>query len=109
MRKQTPIKNSNKTHRTSEERPSNVSIYNILLALKGKPDSVQIAVKKPNLNDELAAYIRVIAQLLEDGRVVPNKVEVVEKGGFEGVQEAVDLQRKGTGAGKKIVIKLQEE
>lgn len=96
-------------HRTSEERPSNVSIYNILLALKGKPNSALVAAKVPNLNDDLAAYIRVIGQLLEDGKVVPNKVEVVAKGGFEGVQEAVDSQRKGTLAGKKIVIKLQEE
>lgn len=86
-----------------------MSIYNILLALKGKPSSALVAAEMPSLNDDLAAYIRVIAQLVEDGKVVPNKVEVVEKGGFEGVQEAVDLQRKGTTAGKKIVIKLQEE
>lgn len=96
-------------HRTSEERPSNVSIYNILLALKGKSNSALVAAKMPDLNDDLAAYIRVIGQLLEDGKVVPNKVEVVAKGGFEGVQEAVDSQRKGTVTGKKIVIKLQEE
>lgn len=86
-----------------------MSIYNILLALKGKPSSALVAAKLPTLNDDLAAYIGVVGQLLEDGKVVPNKVEVVEKGGFEGVQEAVDFQRKGTAAGKKIVIKLQEE
>lgn len=80
-----------------------------MLALKGKPSSALAAANLPTLNDDLAAYIGVIGQLLEDGKVVPNKVEVVEKGGFEGVQEAVDLQRKGAAAGKKIVIKLQEE
>lgn len=86
-----------------------MSIYNIILGLKGKPSSALAAANLPALNDDLAAYIGVIGQLLEDGKVVPNKVEVVEKGGFEGVQEAVDLQRKGAAAGKKIVIKLQEE
>lgn len=96
-------------HRTSEERPPNVSINNIMLALKGKPNSVLIAAKFPDLNDDLAAYIRVIGQLLEDGKLVPNKVEVVAKAGFDGVQDAVDSQRKGTLAGKKIVIKLQKE
>lgn len=40
---------------------------------------------------------------------MPNEVEVVEKAGFEGIQDAVDLQRKGIAGGKKIVIKLQEE
>lgn len=79
------------------------------MALIGKPSSALIAAKLPSLNDDLAAYIRVIAQLVEDGKVVPNKVEVVEKGGFEGVQEAVNLQSKGAAAGKKLVIKLQEE
>lgn len=96
-------------NRTSEERPSNVSIDNIMLALKGKPTSALVAAKSPDLNDDLAAYIRVIGQLLEDGKVVPNKVEVVAKGGFEAIPDAVDSQRKGTLAGKKIVIKLQEE
>lgn len=86
-----------------------MSIYNIALALKGKPNSALDAAKIPNLNDDLALIIRVIGQLLEDGKVVPNKVELVTKGGFEGVQEAVDIQRKGTLTGKKIVIKLQEE
>lgn len=90
-----------------------MSIYNILLALKGKPKSALVAAKMPNLNDDLAAYIQLIGQLLEDGnKVVPNKVELVTKGGFEGVEDAVDFQRKkGTFAstGKKIVIKLQEE
>lgn len=86
-----------------------MSIYNILLALKGKPKSALIAAKLPNLNDDLAAYIRVIGQLVEDGKVVPNKVEVVAKGGFEGVEDAVDSQRKKGSSGKKLVIKLQEE
>ena len=86
-----------------------MSIYNILLALKGKPKSALVAAKRPNLNDDLAAYIRLIGQLLEDGKVVPNKVEVVAKGGFEGVGDAVDSQRKKGSTGKKIVIKLQEE
>lgn len=97
-------------NRTSEERPSNVSIDNIMLGLKGKPNSALVAAKFPEFNDNLAAYIGVIGQLLEDGKIVPNKVQVVPKGGFEGIQDAVDSQRKGTVvAGKKLVIKLQEE
>jgi hypothetical protein len=47
-------------------------------------------------------------QLLEDNKLQPNEINVVEKGGFEGVADAIALQQKGQSGGK-IVITLQDE
>jgi hypothetical protein len=64
--------------------------------------------RDPSLNDDIATYIAITHQLLEDGKLQPNEVNVVEKGGFDGVAEAIALQQKAQGGGK-VVITLQEE
>lgn len=92
-----------------EDSSSDISIYKIALGLIGKPEPVLVAAHKPTLNDDLAAYVTVIAQLLEDGKLVPNLLEIVNKGGFEAVEEALALQRKGTSGPVKVVIRLQEK
>ena len=68
---------------------------------------------KPSINDDIAALIRVIAQLLESGHLHPNEIEPFGTkeggggGGFEAVGEAVAYQQKGVTRGKVVVV-LQE-
>ena len=59
------------------------------------------------MNDDIASYIPVIRQLIEDGQLKPNEVNEMEKGGFEGVPDAYALQQKGTSGGK-VVVTLQQ-
>lgn len=64
---------------------------------------------EPTFNDDLASYIPAIYGLLESGKMRPNEVSVVEKGGFEGIADAYAIQQKSQGGGGKIVITLQDE
>ena len=93
-------------HRSPAPENNEISTYQIALGLIGK--SGDAIAHEPSINDNIASHIAVIYQLLEDGKLQPNEVNVVEKGGFEGVAEAVALQQKGQGGGK-VVITLQEE
>jgi NADPH:quinone reductase-like Zn-dependent oxidoreductase len=93
-------------HRTPGDADGNITVYQISLGLIGK--SGDALAGHPNLNDDIAAHIAIIHQLLEDNKLQPNEVNVVEKGGFEGVADAIALQQKGQSGGK-IVITLQEE
>ncbi|KAG8734806.1 hypothetical protein FRC10_011408 [Ceratobasidium sp. 414] len=51
-------------------------------------------------------FWRVLAQWLEEGKLVPNRVQVVD-GGLSGVPGAFDLSRKGV-SGVKLVVHPQE-
>ena len=95
-----------RVHRSPEVKEANVSIYRIALGLIGKSGAA--LAQNPTLNDDIAAYIPTIHQLVEDGKLRINGINVVEKGGFEGIADAYALQQKSQGAGK-IVITLQEE
>lgn len=89
-------------------KPSNtgVAIYEIALGLIGK--SGEALAHEPTFNDNLASYIPAIYGLLENGKLRPNEIKVVEKGGFEGIADAYAIQQKAQGGGK-VVITLQEE
>lgn len=102
-----PLKlHSLKEHRTPTPSDNNIPIYPISLGLIGK--SGADLAHEPSLNDDIATYIALIHQLLEDGKLQPNEINVVANGGFEGVAEAVAFQQKAQGGGK-VVITLQEE
>ena len=60
----------------------------------------------PTVNEDLASYVRFLGGLLEMGKLRPNELKVVSTG-FEGVAEAVAIQQKGVGGGKKVVVDLQ--
>lgn len=95
-----------KLYRSPKPDQTNITIYPIALGPIGKTGDA--IASQPNLNDDLSSYIRVIHQLLEDGKLQPNEVKVVKNGGFEGVADAYALQQKSPGGGK-VVITLQEE
>lgn len=67
----------------------------------------------PSINEDIISIIPVITQLLEDGRMQPNEVELFgtkdggARGGLEAIADAVAYQQKGT-AGGKVVVVLQE-
>ena len=57
------------------------------------------------LNDKLAAYIPVLLNLINSGKLKPNEYEVAG-GGFGDLAKAVEHQQKGTSAGSKVLIEL---
>ncbi|KAJ3043775.1 hypothetical protein HDV00_004181 [Rhizophlyctis rosea] len=84
-----------------------------LVAVSGKNGTVkegvtlrEVAVLSPSLapfireviNDEMLEY-------LEQGRIQPNKFQVVQ-GGLEGVKEALKLSQQGSNSGEKLVVAL---
>lgn len=97
--------------RTPKVEDDAYTIYAVLLGVIGKSGSA--LAREPSLNDDIAAFIPVIAQLLEDGHMQPNEVELFGTkedgtgGGFEAVADALAYQQKGT-AGGKVVVVLQE-
>ena len=58
-----------------------------------------------DLNEKLAAYVRVLATLINSGRLKPNEYEVVGTG-FEDLAKAVEHQQKGASSGSKVLIEL---
>lgn len=93
-------------HRTPAPENNEIPSDRIALGLIGK--SGDAIAHRPSLNDDIAAYIDVIHQLFEDGKLQANEVNVLDKSGFEGVAEAIAFQQKAQGGGK-VVINLQEE
>ena len=62
---------------------------------------------QPDLEDALIFAAKLISELLEAKKLIPNEHIVASPGGFEGLNEAVALQLKGAG-GKKVVVELQD-
>jgi hypothetical protein len=58
------------------------------------------------LNADLANFVPVIHQLVEDGKIVPNDYDVVGEGGMESVLEAIAYQQKGAGGSNKVIVKV---
>lgn len=87
------------------------STYQVALGGIGKSGSA--IAKEPSINDDITAHIPVISQLIQDGHMQPNEIEVFGTkegsgiGGFEAVGDAVAYQQKGA-TGGKVVVLLQE-
>jgi hypothetical protein len=61
------------------------------------------------LNGDLARYIPVIGQLVEDGKIKPNDYDLVGEGGMEAILEAISYQQKGAGGSNKVIVKVQDK
>jgi len=61
------------------------------------------------LNADLARYIPVIGQLVEDGKIKPNDYDLVGEGGMEAILEAISYQQKGAGGSNKVIVKVQDK
>ncbi|MCJ1268451.1 hypothetical protein MMC22_008339 [Lobaria immixta] len=87
------------------------SSYQVALGMIGK--SGKAIAAEPSINDDIAALIPVVAQLIADGHMKPNEIELFGTkeggggGGFEAVGGAVAYQQKGATGGKVVVV-LQE-
>ena len=62
----------------------------------------------PTINEEIASYIPFLTRLSEAGKLQPNEFKVVSKS-FEGVADAVEVQQRGSSAGSKVVVELQDQ
>lgn len=79
--------------------------YRAKLGLIGRSDENKEA---PTLNDAIASYIPVLVRLMKEGKLKPNKFQVVGTG-LESIVEAVGVQQKGGAGGAKVVVHLQDE
>ena len=102
------------TSRTAKASHDAFTTYQVELGSIGKDKSPLGGDEvDPSLNNDIASFLPVISQLIEDGHMQPNEVEVFGTkeggggGGFEAIGDAVAYQQKG-GAGKKVVVMLQE-
>lgn len=75
--------------------------YNILLDQVGRPEAEE-------LNRDMAEFIPVLVALVEEGKVVPSKYDVVGGVGFESAIEALKYQKSGAGGSSKVLCRLQE-
>lgn len=80
--------------------------YRVKLGLIGrKGDDIK---EQPTINEDIASFIPLLAQLLEAGKLRPNELKVTGTG-FEAISEAIDIQQKGGSGGVKVVVNLQPE
>lgn len=63
---------------------------------------------QPDLEESIVSGAKFITKLLAEGKITPNAFVVAEKGGLEGLNEAVGLQQRGQTGGRKVVVRLQE-
>ena len=61
------------------------------------------------LNKTLGVYIPKLVSLFEKGKLVPSPYDLVGKGGFEDVIDALGYQQKGAGGANKIVVQVQDQ
>ncbi|KAI9830383.1 MAG: hypothetical protein M1826_004806 [Phylliscum demangeonii] len=62
---------------------------------------------QPSLNEDVAAFIPMLEDLLAAGKLVPNEYTVVGKEGLQSIIEAYDLLQKSGGTGPKLIAKIQ--
>ncbi|KAG9091920.1 hypothetical protein FRC06_000325 [Ceratobasidium sp. 370] len=74
--------------------------------LEGKVTVNNIFGSSHAFKDLSVPYWQVLSRWIEEGKIVPNHVQVVD-GGLSGVPQALDLSRKGV-SGVKLVIHPQE-
>ncbi|KAI9884449.1 MAG: hypothetical protein M1823_003774 [Watsoniomyces obsoletus] len=80
-------------------------VVNINLGLVGR--SGEEIKDFPTVNEDLAKYLHMIKALVENGKIIPNEVQIFGKGGLESIPEAVAQQQKTGGTGGKFVVKVQ--
>jgi hypothetical protein len=73
-----------------------------LLGPIGRPDAVE-------LNAEIAGFLPLLADLLDQGKLLPAEYVTVGGTGVESVPEAYEFQNSGKGGNKKVVVKIQDE
>ncbi|KAG8704180.1 hypothetical protein FRC08_002380 [Ceratobasidium sp. 394] len=74
--------------------------------IEGKVTVNNIFGSSHAFKDLTVPYWQILSKWIEEGKIVPNHVQVVD-GGLSGVPEALDLSRKGV-SGVKLVIRPQE-
>ncbi|QRV98335.1 Zinc-binding dehydrogenase [Ceratobasidium sp. AG-Ba] len=75
--------------------------------LKGKATIHHVFAGTPDANKALSVpYWQVLSKWIEEGKIVPNRVQVVG-GGLKAVPEALELSKKGV-SGVKLVVHPQE-
>jgi NADPH:quinone reductase-like Zn-dependent oxidoreductase len=65
---------------------------------------INLGTAYTDLREELAGHVKLVQGLLEEGKVVPNRVKVV--GGLEQVKEAFEMMKAGGVSGEKLVVKI---
>ena len=84
--------------------------YRTELGLLGRSEAEVAAANlegsNPNVTKLVADYVHFIHDLMERGKLKPNPLSVV-KGGFNAINEAIQIQQKGTKGGEKVVVELQ--
>ncbi|QRV98332.1 Zinc-binding dehydrogenase [Ceratobasidium sp. AG-Ba] len=74
--------------------------------LEGKATVNQVWGSSHLYKDLSVPYWNILGRWIEEGKIVPNRVEVV-KGGLNGIPEALDRSRKGV-SGVKLIVHPQE-
>lgn len=75
--------------------------YEVELGPIGRPEAKQ-------LNEDLARFIPLISALIEQEKVVPNDLQLMNEVAFEAAIKAIDIQQSGAAGNKKVVVQLQE-
>ncbi|KAG8781432.1 hypothetical protein FRC12_021907 [Ceratobasidium sp. 428] len=74
--------------------------------VEGKVTVNQVFGSSHTWKDLTVPYWQIIGKWIEEGKIVPNHVQIVD-GGLSGIPEALDLSKKGV-SGVKLVIRPQE-
>jgi hypothetical protein len=68
----------------------------------GSPGAVE-------LNKTVNGYIPKLVTFFEKGKLVPSPYDMVGKGGFEDVIDALGYQQKGAGGANKVIVQVQDQ